>query len=181
MKKIFCPCSPKTSFDHCELTPGLLAKRCPSCSAVLLALDDYRPWRDRHFPGIPAVEPAAVPGQEEHSKARVCPSCQQIMRRYRTGSAESFWLDYCPSCQLAWLDQGEWETLEKSGLALHLDTLLTERWQRLIEERKTLSFRDVLLEKRFGAETLTEIRRVKNWLDAHPRRKDILLYLAENR
>ncbi|GHT95189.1 hypothetical protein FACS1894116_10320 [Betaproteobacteria bacterium] len=181
MKNLFCPCTPQASFEHHELTQGLLAKRCPSCAAVLLALEDYRQWRDRHFPEIPVAEPAAVPGQEEHSKVRVCPSCQHIMGRYRTGSAESFWLDYCPGCQLVWLDKGEWAQLEASGLALHLDTILTERWQRLIKERKTLSFRDALLEKRFDAESLPEIRRVKNWLDAHPRRKDILLYLAENR
>ncbi|MDR3053940.1 MAG: hypothetical protein LBU53_00835 [Zoogloeaceae bacterium] len=87
MNPLFCPCTPKATFDRCELTQGLLAKRCPSCSAVLLALDDYRQWRDRHFPEISAAEPAAIPGQEEHSKVRVCPSCQHIMGRYRTGSA----------------------------------------------------------------------------------------------
>jgi Zn-finger nucleic acid-binding protein len=180
MRKHFCPCAPKTAFDRCELTPGLLALRCPACQGVLLAMADYRRWRERQVLNSPAAEPIALPGQEKSSPARACPLCQRVMARYRTGSAESFWLDYCPVCQLVWLDDGEWRQLEESGFAPHLDIILTERWQQRVKARTLLSFREEVLVKRFGEETLAEIRRLKTWLDAHPRRKEILVYLNEN-
>jgi hypothetical protein len=183
MKKLFCSCSPGSIFERHELAPDLFAthdpalfgKQCPSCHAVLLSLKDYRNWREHHFSEIPTAEPALTPGQEKPSKARTCPACRHLMERYRTGSEESFWLDFCLECQLVWLDEGEWEQLEKSGLALHLDIILTGRWQRLIRERKALPFREEGLVRRFG-DALSEIERVRSWLDAQPNKRDILAY-----
>ncbi|MDR1351053.1 MAG: zf-TFIIB domain-containing protein [Zoogloeaceae bacterium] len=183
MKKLYCHCGggKGKSLERHTLSEGLSAKACPECQAVVLLLEDYQEWRERHFSdSFAAVEPAAVPGQEKPSKAHVCPQCGCFMQRYRTGDAASFWLDYCPACHLFWLDAGEWALLEQSGLALYLDTLLTERWQHSIQSRKTLSWRDELLQKRFGEETLNEIRRIQSWLRPHPKKRDILAFLGEN-
>jgi Zn-finger nucleic acid-binding protein len=181
MNAIPCHCAKDASFDRYELSAGLLAKRCANCRGVLLSMNDYLDWRERHFSdALAAVEPAAIPGQEKASKAHACSQCSRVMARYRTGGASSFWLDYCPSCQLVWLDDGEWALLEQSGLALHLDTILTDRWQQRIQSRKTLSYREELLRTRFGEETLSEIRRIQAWLNAHPKKRDILAWLGEN-
>lgn len=180
MKKLFCACAPKAAFDHrCELKPGLLVRRCAACRGVLLALPDYRNWRDQHFSELPAVEPTPLPGREAPSKARACLSCGCLMARYRTGNAESFWLDFCPSCALVWFDDGEWETLEQGGLAPYLDTVLSDAWQKRVQTQRATSYRDDLLRVRFGEETLTEIRRIKAWLTEQPNRRDILTFLAE--
>jgi Zn-finger nucleic acid-binding protein len=179
MQKLFCACAPKAEFDRCELRPGLLARRCDQCHAVILAMPDYRNWRDRHFSELPAVEPAPLPGREAPSKARMCPSCGHLMTRYRTGNAESFWLDFCPHCELVWFDDGEWERLEQGGLAPYLEVILSEVWQKRVQAHRTVSYREDLLRARFGEETLVEIRRIKAWLAKRPNRRDILAFLAE--
>jgi hypothetical protein len=85
MQKLFCACAPKAVFERCELQPGLLARRCAACRGVLLALPDYRNWRDRHFSELPAVEPVPLPGREAPSRARVCPSCGHLDRKTNSG------------------------------------------------------------------------------------------------
>jgi Zn-finger nucleic acid-binding protein len=175
-----CGCAKGATFERHKPAEGLHTRRCTHCLGVLLLLKDYRVWRDRHFSSLPTIEPHPMSGQEQSSKARFCPLCQHLMGRYRTGDAASFWLDYCPTCDAVWLDDGEWVLLEKSGFAPYLDTLLTERWQKLIQSKKTLSYRDERLRARFGEETLAEIQRIKTWLDAHPRKKELLAYLVEH-
>jgi Zn-finger nucleic acid-binding protein len=179
MKNIACSCEPRAQFERHEPADGLLAQRCPKCRAVVLALQDYLPWIERHDSERPAVNPSHLPGRETLSKARLCPSCQRVMARYRTGDADSFWLDFCPPCGVVWLDAGEWEQLEQSGLASYLDIILTERWQKDIQSRRVASFRDDLLRERFGAE-FPEILRVRDWLGRQARRRDILAFLAES-
>lgn len=178
MKNIACPCSPRAQFERHEPADGLLAQRCPRCQAVVLALEDYLPWIERHYSDRPAAAPSHLAGREMPSKARLCPSCQRFMARYRTGDANSFWLDFCPACGIVWLDAGEWEQLERSGLASYLDIILTERWQKDIQSRRATSFRDDLLRERFGA-AFSEILRVRDWLDRQAKRRDILAFLSE--
>jgi Zn-finger nucleic acid-binding protein len=178
MEKIACTCSKNAHFDCHELATDLTVRRCPECQTILLAMKDYQPWLERHFSDRPTVEPASLPGRETPSKARLCPSCQRIMERYRTGDANSFWLDYCPACGLAWLDAGEWEQLETSGLAPYLDIILTERWQKSIQSQKANAIRDSLLRERLGEASFPEIQRIRDWLGQQPNKRDILAYLS---
>lgn len=177
MKKIGCACSRNASFRHYKLATDLPARYCPDCHAILLAMKDYLPWIERHFSDRQTVEPAPLTGRETPSRARPCPACQRIMSRYRTGDENSFWLDFCPPCGLVWLDAGEWEQLEQSGLSPYLDIILTERWQKGIQSHKASSVRDDLLRERFGETTFAEIRKIREWLGQQPNRRDILTYL----
>jgi Zn-finger nucleic acid-binding protein len=179
MKDFICSCSSGTRFERHEPADGLSAERCPKCQAIVLALKDYLPWIERHYSDRPTVAPSHLPGREIPSKARLCPACQRLMARYRTGDANSFWLDFCSACGLVWLDAGEWEQLEQSGLASYLDIILTERWQKGIQSHRAASFRDDLLGERFGAE-FPEILRVRDWLTRQPNRRDILAFLSES-
>ena len=183
MEKILCSCEKMPAFGNCELEEGLLAKRCPDCHAEVLSLKTFQAWREYHFPGwkknVPEPSPKSM--DEKPSRARTCPACQRIMKRYRTGSAESFWLDHCPACGLVWLDDGEWKALQRDGLALHLDTLLTERWQQRVTAQRASTFREGLMLERFGGqEALDEIRRFKDWMNRQPNAKDILAYLSDS-
>jgi Zn-finger nucleic acid-binding protein len=179
MKNINCSCSPRAGFEPHELADGLPARRCPKCEAVVLALKDYLPWIERHYSDRPTVLPSRLSSREAPSKARPCPSCQRLMARYRTGDADSFWLDFCPACGLVWLDAGEWEQLERSGLSSYLDIILTERWQKDVQSHRAASFRDDLLRERFGAE-FPEILRIREWLVRQARGRDILAFLSES-
>jgi Zn-finger nucleic acid-binding protein len=178
MKNIACSCSPRAQFERHEPADGLLARRCPQCQAVVLILKDYLPWIERHYSDRSALAPSPLPERETPSKARLCPSCQRVMARYRTGDANSFWLDFCPACGLVWLDAGEWEQLEQSGLAPYLDIILTERWQKRVQSHKANSVRDDLLRERFGEAAFAEILRIGDWLGRQANKRDILAYLS---
>jgi hypothetical protein len=178
-RKLYCSCSEKTDFERYELATDLLARRCPKCLAVVLSMNDYRPWIERHFSDRSTVEPSALPGSEKSSKVRFCPSCQRIMARYRTGDANSFWLEYCPACGFVCLDAGEWEQLERCGLSSYLDIILTERWQKHIQSNRTSNFRDDILRERFGEEVFVEIQRIARWLGNQTNGRDILVCLSE--
>jgi Zn-finger nucleic acid-binding protein len=179
MEKPVCSCSPHTQFDRYEPVEGLFAQRCPKCLAIVLAMKDYLPWIERHYSDRSiSVQPSPLAGREMPSKARLCPSCQRLMARYRTGDADSFWLDFCPACGLVRFDAGEWEQLAQSGLMPYLDIILTERWQKNIQSHRASSLQNDILCQRFGEATFSEIQRVKDWLSSQPNKQDILAYLS---
>ncbi|MDR0997216.1 MAG: zf-TFIIB domain-containing protein [Zoogloeaceae bacterium] len=169
-------------FSRIELAAGLIAPQCDACHGVALKLDDYLDWRQQHFAELPAIEPAPFPGREVPSRARTCPACGVLMARYRTGDAQSFWLDFCPACRLVWLDDGEWQALQTHGLAPYLDTILSDAWQKGIQARRASHWQEELLRARFGEETLTEIRRIQTWLATQPaaKRRDIVQFLGQS-
>jgi len=177
MNPLTCNCGGPSGFEPCEPAPGLPAQRCADCRGLLLSLAEYRPWRDQHFSELAAVDPAPLPGRETPSIVRKCPCCGRLMERYRTGNAESFWLDFCPKCELVWFDVDEWERLEEAGLTPYLDTILTERWQKRIQSQRESAFRAELLRERFGDATFAEIERIQGWLAQQPNRRDIVAYL----
>jgi Zn-finger nucleic acid-binding protein len=182
MDRLLCACTKKPYFEEHELEEGLPGQRCPDCHTDVLWLKDYRAWREAKHPDWEksTPEPAVPTCPEQASKARVCPACQRLMARHRTGSEESFWLDYCVACGLVWLDDGEWEALKRDSLALHLDTLLTERWQRRVVEQRKIATREAVLRERLGgAERFGEIKRFKTWLKQQGDKKEILAYLSD--
>ncbi len=184
MRKLHCTCSAHAELDGHLLAPGLTAQRCPTCGNVLLALDDYRRWRERQPASGTVTTPSANGAKPESgaaAQARHCPACQRLMSRHRSGTAPDFHLDRCSPCQLVWLDDGEWQQLEEAGLATQLDIVLTDAWQQRIQAAEMQAGRDAALRARLGDETFAEVRRLQSWLDDHPQRAAILAELNVKR
>jgi Zn-finger nucleic acid-binding protein len=166
---------------HSELRAGRLgeggptADTCPSCDGALLAMADYRRWRDSATAGAPAM--AASPALEDQVAARPCPKCTRLMQRLRVGASPDFRLDRCAACALLWFDRGEWSALCSAGLASRLEEVLSERWQRDLQANEARQRRETLLRDKHGAECMDELARMREWLQAQKHPDELLALL----
>lgn len=174
-KSLACACG-ATLFVR-ELAPGLVARICSACSGTLLALDDYRLWRQSAR--LPAPEtPTALPElPEDTGKARRCPACGAPMARYRVAPGSSFRLDRCARCQLVWFDGGEWPALVEAGLIDRLDSILADAWQKRIQAEEARQRREATLRQRLGDDVVDELQRIQSWLNGRPNSGELLALL----
>ena len=184
-----CPCAVDAVFLPVLLTGRLHAHQCEQCESHLLSLDEYRGWQKRY--ASPSGEtrggvtdtplqssPPLMPEQ-----VRKCPACSRLMARYRTGGAgdePGFRLDRCGTCQLVWLDKGEWSWLVQEGLSGRLDEILTDEWQLRLQVRENRLRRDAQLRQRLGDETFEALQRIRAWLAGQPNRAELLGLLGSS-
>ncbi|MGL5630856.1 MAG: zf-TFIIB domain-containing protein [Azovibrio sp.] len=182
-----CDCSSHSEFSSVILPSGLKGRQCPDCEALLVYLDEYHSWlefqewftRQGDAPVAPArldeVHGEAV--MSEPYRARLCPDCHGVMVRYRVGGYTNFHLDRCGTCQLVWLDGGEWQALENMGLATALAQILSDSWQRRLQAEELYLLRQQNLRRRLGDEVFEELRRIQSWLRQQPNCPELLLLL----
>ncbi|MBK9395089.1 MAG: zf-TFIIB domain-containing protein [Uliginosibacterium sp.] len=169
-----CNCASGAVLQGVELAPGLPALQCPACDGSVLKLDDYRSWQ----PAPAAVtQPPHVPEIEDRPSARSCPACGRLMQRHRVGSSPDFRVDHCAPCQLVWLDRGEWPALTQAGLAGRLAEILTERWQRRLQNDEIRQQREAALRGKHGDACLDELARIRTWLAEQPHRDELIALL----
>ena len=175
-KSLACACG-ATLFVR-ELAPGLAARICSACGGALLALDDYRLWRQSAR--LPAAEAAtALPElPEDTGKARCCPACGAPIARYRVAPGSSVRLDRCQRCQLVWLDGGEWPALIEAGLIDRLDSILADAWQKRIQAEEARQRREATLRQRLGDDVVDELQRIQSWLHGRPNSGELLALLS---
>ncbi|WP_374325272.1 zf-TFIIB domain-containing protein [Azonexus sp.] len=175
-KSLACACG--AALFTRELAPGLPARTCSACGGTLLALDEYRLWRQSA--SLPAAGPTtALPElPEDTGKARRCPACGAPMARYRVAPGSSFRLDRCARCQLVWFDGGEWPALVESGLIDRLDSILADAWQKRIQAEETRQRRETTLRQRLGDEVVDELQRIQSWLQQRPNSGELLALLS---
>lgn len=176
-----CTCSGQGLMKPILLATGLPAHRCAACEGTLLALDAYRRWRDDPE-AAPAIESAAaihgLLAVEDAPGARSCPRCQRLMQRLRVSTdLPHFRIDRCTPCQTVWFDRGEWEALAQDGLAWRLDEVLSDGWQRQLQQADLRARREQALRARLGDDCLDELTRVRGWLDGQPRREELISLL----
>ncbi|MFZ2266428.1 MAG: zf-TFIIB domain-containing protein [Azonexus sp.] len=159
------------------LAEGLPARVCPACGGVLLALDDYRVWRQT-LPPAAAETPAGLAVLGEDSRARSCPACSGPMARYRVLPVSSFRLDRCNHCQLVWFDGGEWSALVEAGLIDRLDSILADGWQRRVQADEARQRRENALRQRLGDAAVDELQRIQSWLHSRPNGRELLALLS---
>ncbi|OYT93458.1 MAG: hypothetical protein CFE43_04260 [Burkholderiales bacterium PBB3] len=168
-----CGCEAHTELTVCELAPGLQGLECVSCEGQLLQLDDYRAWRDK-TPVPPVAQAIAA---DEDPIARHCPACARLMQRFRVGAQPDFRVDRCAACQNVWFARGEWQAFVAAGLGSRLDEILTDAWQRQLQTNELRQGREAVLRQRHGAETMDELARIRQWLQAQPGRDELVALL----
>lgn len=175
-KTMHCVCDSHAELQRAELAPGLAALRCPSCHGHRLDMADYERWRDDAQPAstdddVPPMAPDAG------ARARPCPACTRLMSRYRVGATPDFRLDRCAPCGGVWFDAGEWPALVQAGLAQRLGDVVSDAWQRRVQTDEQRARRLAVLHAKHGEACLTELARVRTWLDAQPHRDELLALL----
>ncbi len=170
-----CPnCGFGQTLTKVRLAPSLSALRCQACEGTLLDVTDYRFWCERE-PVAP--DQTAPPLSGEDTPARSCPSCNRLMHRYRVGIQPDFRIDHCAACQEIWLDRGEWDALVRSGLALRLTDIVTEAWQRRMQDAASHVRREAGLRQKHGDACVDELLRIREWLAAQPAREELIALL----
>ena len=180
-QRLHCSCTRQPStLKNVALEEGLPALACPDCGAVLLQLDDWRRWRSRapQAPAAVAAPEADIPADQ--GRARACPACTRLMERLFVDAAGAFRVDRCGPCQYLWLDPGEWQALVQRGLALQLDTLLSDGGQRRLQAERLQASRLQALRQRHGDSCVDEVLRIRRWLAEQPHRDELLALIRAN-
>ena len=86
-------------------------------------------------------------------------------------------LDLCGFCDEAWLDRGEWDLLKQLQLSRELPKVFTESWQRKIRQKISEEKRANRFLSQLGDSDFKEAERVRQWLENHPKKQEILQYL----
>lgn len=175
-----CPvCEPRQSLEITALEDGhLVARQCVACGGHWVRTADYWRWRAMSGSNAPVTPPPdePVPAQEAHGLRR-CPDCDYVLARYSVGHAVPFGVDRCRNCDGVWLDRDEWAQLRARNLHDDLPLIFDEAWQRSVRRDEHRRATEESFRRRLGDADYARAREVRDWVDAHERRSELLAYL----
>ena len=175
-----CPVCKDTTLKSTRLESELKAATCASCGGKWISASDYWNWLDRHGETLLEKEPEEAPIEvSDNQKAKICPWCRHIMLRYKVGRGLNFTLDQCGNCNSIWFDRNEWEALKQRNLHDEVHLVFSAPWQDRIRKEETHQLLDSLYKKRFK-EDYDRVRQIKDWIDNHPEKDEILAYLSSS-
>lgn len=181
-----CPVCKTSDLNASSLDQNLSCRHCDNCGGNWIQSFEYWKWRDQNKGNLPENildphdSPANVPDPKTGAlKAKFCPECSSILIRYKVGHGVSFAIDQCGNCGGVWFDKDEWESLKGRNLHDDVYTIFTAPWQNKVRSQESLRAQEELYIKKFGEEGFEEIRRMKEWIDEHPRKQEILAYLIQ--
>ena len=168
----------RESLQPMELEPGLVAAECSCCAGLLLDLIPYRFWLERNSVEILESTDREVTANDGEG-ARFCPRCSRLMTKYQIGANSHNRLDFCMGCDSVWFDQGEWDLLKQLGMVCDLAMVFTDAWQRRIRDERQLQ-RVQLRYRQLLDTDFEQVESFRLWLEQHPQKEPILIYLREN-
>lgn len=165
-----CPVCKNYALAVKELEQNLSSQQCPNCNGRWIGSFQYWKWRDAS--GKSLTENSSSGGSElqvmDSSKAKLCPECGHILRRYPIGHDIAFGLDRCGNCGGIWFDQNEWETLKKQNLHNDVHKIFSEIWQRQLRDLEHQASMEAFYKDKFGPNDYPKALDIKNWIDTHP-------------
>jgi len=164
-----------------ELRPTMIedllpAMACGQCKGSLVSLLYYRHWAEQHKPESVQTTASDIRSTDTN-RAITCPKCERIMTKYKLVGSVANRVDLCASCDEAWLDQGEWELLERLELSDKLPSVFTDAWQRKLRNEKTEETRHAILKRTIGEQATAKVEEFRAWLNAQQQKSAILTYL----
>ena len=177
-----CPLCDDSTLVHTMLTENLPGYSCGKCLGTLVSLVAYRSWRENTGRERLPATPAAVPDVDtpDSVAAKKCPKCRSLMSKYRISAEKTNRLDYCPHCDEVWLDDGEWQLVEGLALSGDFARLFTRAWQNMVKVELTGAMEAERLRALLGGD-YERVEQVRDWVQAHPRRLEILARLARRK
>jgi Zn-finger nucleic acid-binding protein len=165
-----------------QLEESLPTRTCPQCAGHWISGERYFQWLERHGTNLaqrPATLESTDPPVTESPKAKRCPDCGRILRQAKVGRGLAFSVDRCGTCGGFWLDAHEWAILQSRNLHDDLHFIHSDGWQADVARAERAMARERLLREKLGDADFEEARRVRSWIDAHPRRAEIMAWLME--
>lgn len=175
-----CPVCQSENFGPAQLDAGLVAQRCGACGGNWVSGRNYWHWLREHGENLPERrEPARSEAAPEDRTPKMCPECRTATFRYTVGHGLGFGLDQCPACKGIWLDAREWEALRERNLHDDIHAVFTAPWQAEATREERRRRLEQIYTKRFGDDDYAEVKRVRDWLDASPRKHELIAYLTD--
>ena len=177
------PVDPDTPFQPIELEPGLRAFVCPKTGGQWIPLSAYFMWRELHSSSTTPLPPDYKPelADDSFQRALICPESGYLLVRYRVGRGLTFSVDRSPKTGGVWLDVGEWDALKSKGLHDELHLIFTAPYQaRILSEAAEGKLQNRFRE-RIGAEDFKRVDEFRSWLRHHPKRRDIIACLIDDK
>jgi len=177
-----CPQCADSTLVYAMLEPSLAAYSCGKCLGTLVSLAAYRAWREAAGSGRLPVVPAAVPESDaaDSIAAKKCPKCRSLMSKYRISAERTNRLDYCTHCDEVWLDDGEWHLVEGLALSGDFARLFTQAWQNMVNVEVTEAMEASRMRSVLGGD-FARVEEMREWIQSHPRRLEILARLARRK
>jgi Zn-finger nucleic acid-binding protein len=177
--KSTCPVCKQSTLSARQLENGLACEQCSECKGVWVGAGQYEPWLAVQAKDLPEKPPEEglklVSGEKPGGK--FCPVCKYLMMKYRFGHEIDFCLNRCMHCGGMWFDSNEWEILASRNLADKAHLVFTASWQAAVRAEEHQAAMEDTFKEIFGEEDLKEIKRIKNWLDKHPKSPELYAYL----
>jgi Zn-finger nucleic acid-binding protein len=173
------PYNPAVQLQPKEIEPGLSAYVCPESGGIWIPLQAYFAWREQQ-PAAPIVESpefVSLPADDSKRRALICPESGRVLLRYKVGQGLNFHIDRSPATGGVWLDKGEWEALRSKNLHTQIHLIFTASYQRQIRSADYEQSIQDSFKERIGTD-FARVEEFKDWLMAHPRRREIFGYLS---
>lgn len=172
-----CPVCRNQSMQIQEIESGLKVQQCPQCKGRWIGSYVYWKWKEATGKNLPDAASGESLEVNDSVKAKLCPECGYFLRRYPVGKDMDFALDRCSNCGGTWFDHNEWESLKSRGLHDDVHLIFSNMWQNRVRDEAHLKSAEDLYLKMFGAEDFERIRRVREWVNSHPRRTELKAFL----
>lgn len=179
-----CPTCKTKELKPTKLEQGLPVMGCEQCQGALVSLLYYRDWAERQLlDGIDDTEATSNVAVDQDANdtqsAMTCPKCHKLMLKYKVSTETEHRLDLCGSCDEAWLDGGEWQLLKSLQITHHMPKVFTEAWQNRLRQELKEQSRTQRLIGLIGNEGAEKVTAFKSWLDAHPKRAEVITFLNQ--
>jgi Zn-finger nucleic acid-binding protein len=163
-----------------ELEANLSSLNCGRCRGNWVPGFTYWTWLEQHGPNLPErLEPTEEGRDADSQEMKLCPECKSLMFQYKVGRGLAFYLDQCARCKGIWFDRDEWEALKRRNLHDDVHAIFTAPWQAGASKEERVRRLDQMYADRLGADEYAEVKRFRAWLDAHPRRQEMLAFLTD--
>jgi len=176
-----CPACSSKRTTPVSLTDGLNSLKCESCGGQWISSKKYQAWQT----SLETIQPEKPFTEvqievEDHPGAKLCPDCGKILLKYKVGHGLDFFVDHCSACGGIWLDKNEWQALEAQNLHDEIHRIFSTAWQKQIREENLVQTMETVFKNRFGEETYAKINDIREWINAHPQKDQLLAYISDS-
>jgi Zn-finger nucleic acid-binding protein len=175
-----CPVCKSVILAPAEVDTALASRQCGKCDGHWVASAAYFAWLEQRGTDLPE-KPAGSDVDltiSEVARAKLCPECGRFLTRAKVGHGVNFHLDRCGACGGVWFDANEWEVLRRRNLHDDVHFVFSSAWQADVARRDREAAYDRLMGEKLGDADWAEVKRIRAWLDGHPKRSQLYAALT---